>query len=333
MPVSCLSCGARFGAACVVVAALACAAGCSRPRPAAPFSGVMKCTSGPIRIVIYGDSRCRHPLEFWVKDTSAARRKVAHRIAQVRPDIVISTGDMVDRGGSAAAWQVFDEENAWLRRLDIPYFPVIGNHEYMGGSPKRAITNYFARFPYLGRRRWYRLDVGPVVFLMLDSNFSMMSPADVNRQLQWVNEMLDICEQDSRVRLAAIVTHHPPFTHSYNESRNVEVLHYVLPATIGHGKFRLFISGHSHTYERFALGAVNYIVTGGGGARLDVTPAAVFPRDQYGGGEIRGFHYCLMTIYQQECSIEMFELQPDGSWVVRDSLRIRWETPPQAAGR
>lgn len=306
----------------LILGALLC--GCSHYAAGPPFSGAIKHAGRPARIVVYGDNRCRHPLEFWLKDTTKARRRVAYRIAQIRPDLVVNTGDIVDRGASAAPWQVFDEENAWLRRMGVPYYPVLGNHEYMGGSTETALHNYFARFPYLNDRRWYKLQVGPVVFLMLDSNFDEMTQEEVRSQLTWLQDNIVECERDPNVRMTVLITHHPPFTHSRNEHPSVKVTHLVLPLMSGYAKCKLFYSGHSHSYERFRVGGVNYVVTGGGGAPLDVTEEAIFPEDLYDGGRIRGFHYCLMTLYKKQCSIEMFELQPDGSWVVRDSLEIEY---------
>ncbi len=110
-----------------------------------------------------------------------------------------------------------------------------------------------------------------------------------------------------------------------NEHPSPKVTHLILPLIGGYSKCKLFYSGHSHSYERFRVGARHYVVTGGGGAPLDLTERAVFPADLYEGGPIRGFHYCLMTLYKKGCSIEMFELQSDGSWMVRDSMELTYE--------
>jgi Icc-related predicted phosphoesterase len=308
----------------VYVALCAVCCGCSSYTAAPPFTGVIKETGRPLRVVVYGDNRSRHPMEFWLKDTTRARQRVAYRIAQIRPDAVINTGDIVDRGASAGAWKVFDEENAWLRRMGVPYYPVLGNHEYQGGPVEDALENYFARFPYLDNKRWYELRIGPVVFLMLDSNFGEMTEEEARSQLTWLQASLTDCERDPNVKMTVIATHHPPFTHSRNEYPSAKVTHLVLPLIGGHSKCKLFFSGHSHSYERFRVGGLHYIVTGGGGAPLDFTEEAVFPEDLYEGGTIRRFHYCLMTFYKRECSIEMFEMQPDASWVVRDSVEIAY---------
>lgn len=304
------------------VAAAGCSAAGSAGTP--PFSGLIRDTGAPSRIVIYGDNRCRHPLEFWMKDTSRARQKVAYRIAQIRPDLVVNTGDVVDRGGSASSWKVFDTENAWLRRMGVPYFPVLGNHEFLGGSQAAALGNYFARFPYLDRKRWYSFEVGGVAFLMLDTNFGGLTAKENNDQLKWILKSLDDFETVPDIKLVAVVTHHPPFTNSKNELPDIKVMHTILPLLNGHPKTKLFLSGHSHTYERFRVGNLHYVVTGGGGAPLDEVEPATFPDDLYGGGELRGFHYCLMTLYKNQCTIEMFELQHDGSWMVQDSVEIKY---------
>jgi len=298
--------------------------GCSEHAAVPAFSGSIKDTGGPMRIVVYGDTQSRHPLEFWKKDTTRARRRVAYRVAQVRPDVVVHVGDLVDRGGSEGAWKVFDEENAWLRRMGVPYYPVLGNHEFMGGSVEKALGNYFSRFPYLGTRRWYRFQAGVIAFLMLDSNFDEMTQEQVREQLAWVQQTLAECRRDAEVKMCAIITHHPPFTHSEGDPPNAKVIHLILPLTGGHAKCKLFFSGHVHSYERFRVGRLNYIVTGGGGGPLDAVEEGIFPEDLYKDGRIRGFHYCLMTLYKKQCSIEMFELQADGSWIVRDSLEIMY---------
>jgi len=300
-------------------------AGCSGTQAAPPFQGIIHDTEGRTRIVVYGDNRCRHPLEFWMKDTTKARHKVAFRIAQVRPDLVINTGDIVDRGGSAGAWRVFDEENAWLRRMGVPYYPVLGNHEFLGGSRSSALKNYFDRFPYLDGRRWYSFETGGVGFVMVDSNFDDMTEKDKTTQLKWIQQTLDTYETVPEIKMSVVVTHHPAFTNSRNEMADVRVMNLVLPLVSGHPKVKVFFSGHSHTYERFRIGGLNYIVTGGGGAPLDpIDGAANFPDDLYQAGGVRGFHYCLMTLYKNQCTIEMFELQPDGSWIAQDSVEIKY---------
>jgi len=298
--------------------------GCNEAQPVPTFSGNILINSRITRIVVYGDTQSRHPLEFWKKDTTPARRRVAYRVAQLRPDLVINAGDLVDRGGSASAWTTFDEENAWLRRQGVPYYPVLGNHDFMGGTIAEALDNFFSRFPYLNRRRYYDLRVGPVAFIMLDSNFDKLANVEIRGQLRWLQQTLDQCERDPSVRLVVIVAHHPPFTNSSSIPPSIRVTHFILPLLSGTAKCRLFFSGHVHSYERFRVGGVNYIVTGGGGAPLDTVEESVFPKDLYPGGPVRPFHYCLLTIYPDRCSVEMFQLQPDGTWLARDSLEVQW---------
>jgi len=299
--------------------------GCSAQLAAVPpFSGVVRISDAPTRIVIYGDTQTRHPLEFWMKDTSKARRKVAYRIAQIRPDIVVNAGDLVDRGGNPPSWRIFDEDNAWLRRLGVPYFPVFGNHEFYGGSHATALANFFARFPYLEHRHWYSFTADSVAFLMLDSNFSKLTARECTEQLKWLQKSLDEFEAMPEIKLNVIVIHHPPFTNSANSTPDSAVVQSILPMLGGHPKVKLFFSGHSHTYERFRIGGINYIVTGGGGAPLDTLEPSTFPDDLYEGGLKRGHHYCLMTLYRQQCTIEMFELQDDGSWMVQDSVEVQY---------
>jgi len=298
--------------------------GCKQLETPPAFSGNVKPHRENTSIIVYGDTQSRHPLEFWKKDTTSARRRVANRIAQLRPDLVINAGDLVDRGGSASAWSTFDEENAWLREQGVPYYPVLGNHDFMGGSIAESLDNFFARFPHLERRRYYDLRVGPVAFLMLDTNFNKQADVEIRGQLRWMQGKLEKLERDASVKLIIIVAHHPPFTNSVSIGPNIRVIHFILPLLSGNAKCQLFFSGHVHSYERFRVGGVNYIVTGGGGAPLDEVAESVFPQDLFVDGSIRPFHYCTLTILDTRCIVEMFQLQPDGSWLSRDKLEVAW---------
>jgi len=61
--------------------------------------------------------------------------------------------------------------------------------------------------------------------------------------------------------------HHPPFSVS-GPGSDLTVRESWVPLFERHD-VDLVLSGHSHLYERARVGGVDYLVTGGGGARLD----------------------------------------------------------------
>ena len=103
---------------------------------------------------------------------------------------------------------------------------------------------------------WYTRVIGPVEVVVLDSN-----RPDDRRQHAFLNEVL----ARRRTAFRVAVFHHPPTSCSlHGADREVERAWVAL----FHGRVDLVLMGHNHTYERFDVGGVPYVTTGGGGARL-----------------------------------------------------------------
>ena len=185
--------------------------------------------------------------DYGIDDTAV--RQVTGVMRRWKPDAVVTTGDNAYCCGTTS------ESRFAKRMLDTigaPVHPALGNHD--------VVTKDGADFMRVFgmTKRWYTATVGPVEFVVLDSN----RPGDRN-QLAFVKAVL------ARPKTAAfrvVAFHHPAWSCSAHDP-NAGVRDRWLPL-FGEDKVDLVLAGHTHTYERFSAGDVAYVTTGGGGARL-----------------------------------------------------------------
>ncbi|MDB4964346.1 MAG: metallophosphoesterase, partial [Myxococcales bacterium] len=206
----------------------------------------------PLRFAVYGDVRSGHDIH----------AELNRSLADEQADFAILTGDLVDRGSDEGDWERFFEIAAPLLR-QLAIFPAIGNHEYASrGKGLVAYMQYF-RWP-LGppddEPPWYSFDVGTTHFVSLDSN-SYKTP----RQLSWLDR--DLREARRRgARAIFVYAHEGPASAGMHGDNAICVREYV--PLLERYKVSMFFGGHDHDYERGRTGALDYVVTGGGGAEL-----------------------------------------------------------------
>jgi predicted phosphodiesterase len=279
------------------------------------------------RIVVYGDSRPAVTGESFFmgrSDPAAERALIIKRIAAEKPDLIIHSGDLVQRGSSDDHWEAFDETHRAIFDAKIPFHTALGNHEYEGDT-KEALGYYHRRFPDKKRCRWYAVQAGPLLFAMLDSNFDALAPEFVPAQDEWYLKTLKEAEADPAVHAVIVVSHHPPYTNSAVHGPSEETRRRFVDPASKFRKFKMYVAGHVHNYERFQIGGVAFLVSGGGGApSTPVSIRNVRTPPAYDGPEIRPFHYLLFTVAKDRAAGETWMLQDDGSWKVGDRFDITW---------
>jgi hypothetical protein len=291
--------------------------------PARPYAVPLPSRIGlPATVVLYGDSRPASTLELWRDDPGTSIREVVLRaIAAERPVAVLHSGDLVFYGDSAYDWSRLDRELDVLREKSIPFLPALGNHEVTGRLP-RALANYFARFTLLDGR-WYEQRIGPVAFLVTDTNFGSLSTDERRRQEGWFLERLAATDRDESVRLVVVIGHHPAYTNALSHGPDEQVRRRFVQPALRHAKARFFLAGHVHAYERFVIDGRTFVTSGGGGAPLmsvRTGPDAAIP-DAYAGARERSFHYLRATIESDRLRIDVVMLDRDaGTWSVVDGF-------------
>jgi acid phosphatase type 7 len=276
------------------------------------------------RFVAFGDTRFHDP-----KDTEPAngaiRQALVAAIDKEKPAFVSIGGDIVYNGYDAKDWQVWDTETAVWREHQIPVYPAIGNHD-LHGNLQTALSNYFMRFPELKESRYYSVQLGNTLMLVLDSALDEVS----GLQGDWLREQLD--HLPSTTDFVFLVFHHPPYTSSSDDKTfggghsaraSEQALAQYLEERQQHLRTRIVVfNGHVHNYERHEHGRITYFVTGGGGAHA--YPIVRKPDDLYKDPGVN-YHYLLAEVDHNRLTVTMHKVEiKDGkeTWSLPDCVTI-----------
>jgi 3',5'-cyclic AMP phosphodiesterase CpdA len=170
-------------------------------------------------------------------------------------DYVVTTGDNVYKTGNPDGFdRKFFEPYDCLFDAGVSFHASLGNHDILTNGGRPQIRN--DAFGMKGR--YYAWRLGPVRFLVLDSN-------DVDaKQLAWMSERLE------RARTApwTVVVFHHAVHSGGTEHGSTEGFAELFESRFEDAGVDLVLNGHDHVYSRAESGGITYIVTGGGGGAL-----------------------------------------------------------------
>jgi len=295
-----------------------------KPQAIPSYSGFAQIQATKNCFLIVGDTQSTSHWEFWRERNDRERKLIIDEITRRESAFVIHLGDLTTRGSSDKHWQEFDEMHKDLREKKIPYFPTLGNHELYGNDEK-ALQNYFERFPYLDKKRWYSFTWKNVGLILVDSNFSTLTKEQIEGQSEWYLDELEKFERNKEVAFVIVCCHEPPFTNSRVVRPNEKVRVYFADPFLRFQKARLFFSGHSHSYERFQIGGKFFIVSGGGGGprhKVMINPRKRRYQDLFSGPELRFFHFCEIENRDDTLIFRVLRLESDESFAIIDPLLI-----------
>jgi 3',5'-cyclic AMP phosphodiesterase CpdA len=170
-------------------------------------------------------------------------------------DHVVTTGDNVYPSGDPDDFKdVFFDPYECLFDEDVSFRAVLGNHDILtkGGKPELNES----RFGMDGHR--YRWRLGPVRFLMFDSNQTG------RRAMRWLRTRL---KDASGAPWTVVVMHHPVYSGGAAHGSTPGFAQKFARRFARRG-VDLVLHGHDHVYSRARNRGVTYLVTGGGGAGL-----------------------------------------------------------------
>jgi len=245
-----------------------------------------------------------------------ARDSLFNHIVESRPNAIFHLGDLVSFGFSDASWEAIDSFLNKLSKFQIPFYPTLGNHELMIFSDDGE-ENFINRFPFYSKTGYIE-KIGPTAFLLLNSNISELSDEEINKQQIWYKNQLALCQSDSTIDAIIVGCHHPPFTNSTIVNSDEDVQKYFVPDFLKTEKCKLFLSGHSHSFEHFIKSGKDFLVIGGGGGLQHplYRGQESLHTDSYEGAlNQRIFHYLNCQIDKNGMHIEIKMLSPDFSTI------------------
>lgn len=255
------------------------------PEPEAPFTvaaaGDIACRPGDPAA---GDFRCRH-------------LGTSNRVISLDPDVVSTLGDTQYETSTSAEFAA-SYDPTW-GRVKSRTRPTVGNHEYQGDPSRSTANGYYGYFgPAAGRptQGYYSYDIGDWKAIVLNTgsvDYTIteggsalpddcypVSCAEGSAQVMWLRGLLESLPADKCIVAS---WHHPRYDsltrYSYDE---------LIPIydALYDGGAELALTGHDHSYERFApmtadntvdeaFGVRQFIVGIGGKDRRFVEPTTL----------------------------------------------------------
>ena len=210
-------------------------------------------TTGPFSFAVIGDNR----------SGDRVYQKIIRRMMARRPLFVVNTGDVIPNPGNREEWA-----NLWdiSRPITVPYFLTPGNHDI---NNEKSLKVWQDEVDLPGNETYYSFVVGQNLFVVLNSCEPGQDRRIAGRQLAWLSSTLN----PKRYQHQFVFLHHPLFMWTAASHKGRSLDRY---PGLRDRLHRLFVSkqvtavfvGHEHTYKRLKVDGLDYIVTGGAGARL-----------------------------------------------------------------
>ena len=199
-------------------------------------------------LAVFGDTR----------DGMDVMREEIRRINAAGVDLVLYTGDLVGEGTEAE----YKEGVRALATLNAPVLPAPGNHE-------RKHIELYTRF--FQRPMDYAVDHGGWRFISVDNSLGALTDA----QIAWLNHELDARKP------SVVFAHEPPVMGQWQHgfTGNAQAFN---DTVARHANTKACVFAHAHLYDHQVYHGVPYVISGGGGAPLDLKLPLVAPDGMHG---------------------------------------------------
>ncbi len=240
-----------------------------------------------------------------------ATKMIFTDVDSLRPKALFILGDVVSLGKSKSAWRNIDHYIGQATKDSIPVYATLGNHEVMFNA-KRGTRNFKVRFPAYDPAGYTEI-VDSVAVVLLNSNFAAMSAIEITRQDNWYQAKLNALDSDPAIKMIIVGCHHSPYTNSTIVKPSENVRQNFVPPFIRSKKAVLFLSGHSHNFERFKEQGKYFLVIGGGGGLHQPLRANNDDMHDLSADYKPAFHYLEVSRQGDQLQVLSRRLKPDFS--------------------
>ena len=199
--------------------------------------------------------------------------------------------------------------------LMLPWYPILGNHEYRGNT--QAVIDYSnvsARWQMPARYytkvmeedgitvRLVMTDTPPMIdkYRKDTDKYPDAGKQDLNAQLEWVDSVLTVAKEDWVI----VVGHHPIYADTdKNDTERTDMQRRLDTILRKHGNVDFYICGHIHNFQHIRMPGsdIDYVVNSSGSLSREVKPVdgTVFCSDATG--------YSLITVDKDEIDLHMID--------------------------
>lgn len=170
--------------------------------------------------------------------------------------------------------------------LMLPWYPILGNHEYRGNT--QAVIDYSgisARWQMSARyyTKVMEEDGATIRLVMIDTpplldkyrkdteKYPDASKQDIDKQLVWLDSVLTSAKEDWVI----VVGHHPIYADTdKNESERADMQKRVDSILRKHGNVDMYVCGHIHNFQHLRKpdSQIDYVVNTSGSLAREVKP-------------------------------------------------------------
>lgn len=192
-----------------------------------------------------------------------ATQVIFNEILRIQPAVLYWLGDIVSLGYRNNKWRIIDQFLLKCTEVRTAVYAIMGNHDVMG-RPRKGAQNFQQRFPDHIHTGYVKV-TDAIAVVMLNSNFGILSAADLVTQQTWYQQTLEELDNDPSIKVVIVTCHHAPYSNSKLVGSSKLVQQRFVPPYLQSQKAKLFITGHSHAFERYEFDGKTFLVIGGGG--------------------------------------------------------------------
>jgi tartrate-resistant acid phosphatase type 5 len=246
---------------------------------------------GKDRIEVYPEALHYLVVGDWGQGTRR-QREVAVQMAkvseQVGVDFIVTTGDNFYPSGVSSTrdslWKTAFEDVYAASSLKVPWYPVLGNHDY-GGDPDAQVMYSKVSDRWKMPSRYYRMifplkndTTSSLMLLFIDTTPLIpgyyghglaVDGYDTTAQIKWIGKMLE--DLPSHVKWTFVIGHHPIYTAGERRDNvETEEIRRILKPLFERSGITGYLAGHEHNLQHLvdANGVHQFVSGGGSEARL-----------------------------------------------------------------
>ena len=197
---------------------------------------------------------------------------------KLHPRFVINQGDFFHDSGVKDTldplWDAQFEKMFTAPELNLKWYSVIGNHEYIGNP--QALVDYGKHNPRwtmparnytfvqqvdsITSIRFVMIDTAPFVDIYrYDEKYHEVKTQDPENTIAFVDSVLAKSHETWKV----VVGHHPIYTSDFYQGNTPNLIERIAPLLKKY-KVDFYLNGHVHKFEHFQRDGIDYMVTSSG---------------------------------------------------------------------